>query len=106
MVTKKYLGGVVVLASALLVGCSVVKVSEAGKRIHMLGKNEVGNCRRVGTVTTSVLDNVLFIPRNQQKIQSDLDKLARDQAVLMNANTLVHVSTVEGEGNYIAYQCP
>ncbi len=92
--------------AGLLAGCSVVKVSEAGKRIQMVDRNQVQGCNRLGSVTTSVLDNVLFIPRKPEKIRSDLDKLARDQAVLMEANTLVHVSTVEGQGNYIAYRCP
>ena len=99
-------GLVVVVAVTALAGCSVVKVSEAGKRVRMVSQNDVYDCKRLGSVTTSVLDNVLFIPRNEQKIQSDLNKLARDQAVLMEANTLVHVSTNEGQGNYIAYRCP
>lgn len=87
-------------------GCSVVKVSEAGKRVSLISSDDAFNCQRVGNVNTSVLDNVLFVPRNKQKIQSDLDKLARDQAVLMHANSLVRVSSIEGQGKYIAYNCP
>ena len=86
-------------------GCSVVKVSEAGKRVSLISSDNAYNCQRVGNINTSVLDNVLFVPRNTQKIQSDLDKLARDQAVLMHANSLVRVSTIEGQGKYIAYNC-
>ena len=88
-----------------LVGCTVVKVSEAGKRINMVGANDVYNCQRIGSVNTSVLDNILFIPRSEQKIRRDLDRLARDQAVLMKADTLVRVSIVGGLGNYVAYDC-
>jgi len=87
-------------------GCTIVKVSEAGKRVNMAAANDVYNCTRVGTVSTSVLDNVLFIPRNEEKIQTELDRLARDQAVIMNANTLVHISTADGQGSYQAYNCP
>ena len=94
------------ISLSLAAGCTVVKVSEAGKNVNLVDANSVSSCQRVGMVSTSVLDNVLFIPRNEGKVQSDLDKLARDEAVLMSANTLVHVSTVEGRGNYIAYNCP
>ena len=94
------------LAGALTAGCSAVKVSEAGKRVNMVSANQVAGCQRVGTIQSSVLDNVLFIPRREAKIQSDLNKLARDEAVLMRANTLVHISTSDGRGEYIAYNCP
>lgn len=95
-----------IAASLFFSGCSVVKVSEAGKKVNIVSSNDVFNCTRIGTVTTSVLDNVLFIPRNEEKVQIELDKLARDEAVIMKANTLVRVSTEEGQGNYIAYSCP
>ncbi|GIX31423.1 MAG: hypothetical protein KatS3mg124_1895 [Porticoccaceae bacterium] len=92
--------------TALLTACSFVKVSEAGKRVQMRTSAEVQHCKRLGTVSSSVVDRILFIPRNRQKVQEDLDKLARDQAVIMGANTLVHVATRDGVADYIAYQCP
>ena len=87
-------------------GCTMVKVSEAGKRVNIVTENEVYNCSKVGNVSTSVLDNIVGIPRNRQKVQTDLDKLARDQAVIMHANTLVRISTRDGFGEFAAYNCP
>ncbi|MGD9661599.1 MAG: DUF4156 domain-containing protein [Porticoccaceae bacterium] len=95
----------VALAASLVSGCSMVKVSEAGKRVAMLTNDQVAGCTRVGSVSTSVLDNVIGIPRNDKKIQTELDRLARDQAVLMNANTLVRMSIIDGQGSYVAYNC-
>jgi hypothetical protein len=94
------------LIAALTASCSAVKVSEAGKRVNILTANEVFNCTKLGSVSTSVMDNVLFIPRNKETVQSDLDKLARDQAVIMRANTLVRTQTRDGFGDYMAYNCP
>ena len=102
----KYLFLTLLATVVALGGCSVVKVSEAGRRINMIPASDAHNCTRVGAVSTSVLDNILFIPRHKRKIQTELDRLARDEAVLMKANTLVHVSTQGGHGEYIAYNCP
>ncbi|MFA5631927.1 MAG: DUF4156 domain-containing protein [Porticoccaceae bacterium] len=94
------------LASAtLLGGCSIVKVSEAGKRVDIISPDQAYNCNRVGSISTSVLDNVVGIPRKHHKIQEELDKLARDQAVLMRADSIVRESIKDGQGSYIAYNC-
>jgi len=93
---------VVLLAS----GCTMVKVSEAGKRVNIVSANDVYNCSRVGKVSTSVLDNVIGIPRSKEKVEVELDKLARDQAVIMHANTLVRIQIRDGFGDYDAYNCP
>ena len=96
----------VLAGAALLAGCSIVKVSEAGKKVRIVNSDQVQLCKRLGTVSTSVIDNVLFVPRNDDKVRTELDKLARDQAVLMEANTLVRVSIQDGQGSYVAYDCP
>lgn len=94
------------IAVTLSSGCSLVKVSEAGKRVNFVTANETYNCTKVGSVSTSVLDNVVGIPRSDEKVQTELDRLARDQAVLVNANTLVRESIRDGLGSYTAYNCP
>lgn len=89
----------------LLGGCSIVKVSEAGKRVDIISPDQAYSCNRVGSISTSVLDNVVGIPRKHHKIQEELDKLARDQAVLMRADSIVRESIKDGQGSYIAYNC-
>jgi len=96
----------VVLIAGLLAGCSVVKVSEAGKRVNMISSDQAYNCTRVGSISTSVLEKIVGVPRADTKIETELDRLARDQAVLMNANSLHRVSIQGAEGSYIAYNCP
>jgi len=95
----------VLLATLLVGGCSVVKVSEAGKRVNIITSDQAFNCTRVGSISTSVLETIIGIPRHERKIEEELDKLARDQAVLMRANSIVRESINGAEGSYSAYNC-
>ena len=92
--------------SLIIGGCTWVKVSDAGKDVVILPADRVANCARVGNVTTSVKDRVAGIERNEEKVQRELDRLAQNQAVTLNANSLVRVSIRDGQGNYLAYRCP
>lgn len=87
-------------------GCSWVKVSEAGKQVAILPQSRVADCIRIGSISTSVKDDIAGIDRSQEKVKTELDRLAQDQAVLMNANSLVRMSIQGGKGSYVAYDCP
>lgn len=103
---KRVIALSILMATGLLGGCSWVKVSEAGKRVNLLTTDQAYSCTRVGTISTSVKDTVIGIERNKEKVQTELDRLARDQAVLMNANSIVRESIRDGFGSYVAYNCP
>lgn len=94
-----------ILATTLMSGCTLVKVSEAGKRVNIVPADQVSHCTKIGATSSTVLDNIVGIPRNREKVQKELDRLAQDQAVLIHANTLVRRSIVDGTGNYDAYNC-
>jgi Domain of unknown function (DUF4156) len=97
---------VLVVSAMVASACSWVKVSEAGKQVHILPASRVADCVKIGTISTSVKDKIIGIERNNDKVRTELDRLARDQAVLMNANSLVRAAIKDGEGSYIAYRCP
>lgn len=97
------------LISAVLLstaGCTWVKVSEAGADVLILPEDRVSHCKKVGEVNTSVKDDVLGIGRKQKKVGTELDTLARNEAVSLQANTLVRLSVEDGRGSYAAYRCP
>jgi hypothetical protein len=93
-------------ASTLMTGCSWVKVTEAGRQVAILPPTRVADCTRLGTVETSVKNKVMGINRSREKVQTELDRLAQDQAVLMRANSLVRDRISGGHGYYTAYNCP
>ncbi len=100
--------GAWVLLSALLLlpACTWVKISDDARAIPLRETREVAECQRVGAITTQVAWKVLGVPRGENKIRVELDNLARQRALDMQANTVVRESIEEGTGNYTAYRCP
>jgi len=96
----------VLLGLFATMSCTWVKVSEAGADVLILPADRVSHCKRVGEVNTSVKDDVLGIGRKQKKVGTELDALARNEAVSLEANTLVRLSIEDGRGSYAAYRCP
>jgi len=91
--------------TSLLVGCTWVKIPEEARAVTIVEETEVANCRQLGNVTTQVKWKVAGVARNAEKVQTELDDLARNQALGLGADTLVRDRAEEGEGRYRAYLC-
>ena len=93
--------------SLLLVSCSWVRVTPEGQDVRLLTQNQVGNCQRIGTTTSTTTDEVVFVPRGSETVQTELVDLARNEAGLMGGNAIVADGTVvEGRQRFIVYSCP
>lgn len=91
---------------SLLVGaCTWVQLSPEAEQVKVVKTSEVGDCVKVGTVTSTGRDSVLGLPRRADKIIPELDDLARNQAVAIDANTLVRLSVEGNTARYNAYRC-
>ena len=97
---------VIILISFFVTACTWVKTSDAAYEVVLLPANKVSQCERIGSVTTSTKVSVLKINRNTDKVLSELDALAREEAVKLRANSLVRNSIANGSATYTAYQCP
>lgn len=91
---------------AWLPACTWVKISDEARAVDLREAQEVANCRSLGSITTQVAWKVVGIRRGENKIRVELDNLARDRALNMQANTVVRKSIEDGTGHYTAYQCP
>lgn len=91
--------------TSLLVGCTWVKIPEEAEAVTIVGESQVADCKQLGNVTTEVKWTILGIARNAEKVRSELDDLARKQALGLGADTLVRHSAEEGAGRYSAYRC-
>ncbi len=103
---KSLLGLFLFLGLFSAVGCTWVKESEESRQVVILPADRVGHCTRIGEVNASVKDSIIGIDRNREKVQTELDRLAKNQAVSLRANTLVRMSVDDGTANYAAYRCP
>lgn len=91
--------------TSLLPGCTWVKIPEEARAVDIVEESEVASCRQLGNVSTQVKWKVAGVARNADKVQTELDDLARKQALGLGADTLVRDRAEDGEGRYRAYLC-
>ena len=98
---------VLMLAIAFcLAGCSFVKYTEAGARVRVATPDDVVSCERIGTASATTKDRLL-LPRVEEKVKSELDTLACNEAAAMGGDTIVPEGPrVEGTQHYVIYRCP
>jgi hypothetical protein len=101
-----YRTAMVVAATVLIPACTWVKIPDDARAVAIVEASAVGNCQRLGSVSTNVAWKVAGIERGENKIRVELDNLARERAFGMGGNTVVRESIRDGSGEYSAYTCP
>jgi Domain of unknown function (DUF4156) len=97
---------VVSLASALVGGCAVVELTQAGAGVRLASAEAVATCANLGRVTADVVAKVGFIPRDPDAVQENINVTARNAAAGMGADTIVPASKVEdGKQTFDVYRC-
>lgn len=97
----------IVAASILVVtGCAWVKPTPEGEKVRVLDADEVSTCKELGATNVSLLDKIAGINRNAEKVQKELETLARISAARMGGDTVVADSPVQdGQQRFIVYKC-
>lgn len=99
------------LLTALLLpasGCAWVKLTDEGQRVRVAETGSLSaGCVRKGEITASVRRELGPFERNSQKVTDELEALARNEAALISADTVVPTGPVDGSGQrrYVAYAC-
>ena len=70
----------VVASSVMLSGCSFVSLSEKGERVIVLNSTDIVHCKRLGSTIVSVKDSVAGVDRSIEKMDKELEILARNSA--------------------------
>ena len=101
---RKIIGlGLVVL---LLSACSWVKMTPEGEEVTVAKAAHVTNCKFAGTTTVSVKSDVVSFKRDAEKMKTELETLARNEANKLKGDTIVPVSEIkEGEQTFKIYKC-
>lgn len=87
-------------------GCAWVKLTPGGEKVRVLSAAEVASCRHVGDTNVSLLARLGAVKRNEEKVQDELDALARNSAADMGGDTVVAMSEVtDGKQRYAVYKC-
>lgn len=91
----------------LVAGCTWVKLSDEAQNVHVSLKEDVSGCKSLAKTTVSVKHSVIGVERNKEKVQLELNTLARNAAAKKGGNVIVPESdVVEGEQTFAIYQCP
>ncbi len=98
-----------ILFITLLAGlsaCSWVELDEKAKLVRIITAEQLLGCKKVGNVTAKTRAEILGAQRNSDKITIELERLAKNEAVKLGADTLVAKHTPNnGEQAFHAYQC-
>lgn len=101
-----------VLAAVLLValsagGCVWVKMDPAAAEVRIVrAEQDLSYCQRRGEIGVSVRDQVGFYDRPAIKVREELETMARNEAVGLQADTMQPLGEpVNGEQRFAAYAC-
>lgn len=94
------------LFAVLLGACSWVKPSSKSERVQLVGQRDVVNCVKKGTTTVRTVEKVWFFPRSKKKRNRELQTLAKNEAVVLDGDTIVDEGQSEdGASIFSIYKC-
>lgn len=86
--------------------CSWINPIEGADRVAILQSDEVTHCEKLGSSSTSTLHKVGFYHRDDVAMKKELIKLAQNEAIKMQGDTIVANSKlIEGQMNFDIYRC-
>ncbi len=90
-----------------LSGCTWVKLTTEGEQVAVMSRADPA-CKKLGRTTSIGVSELASIDRNEAKVATELETLARNQAPGLGGNTIVPNGPVskEGEQTFTVYQCP
>ena len=97
-----------IAGAAMLAGaCTWVKLTESGEGVRVATRAEVASCRKLGATHAKTSARAGFFARSPQKIDEELETLARNEAAEMNGNTIVPQGPTSSEGrrSFDVYSC-
>lgn len=103
----KYSAIAAILLVTAVSGCTWVKLTSEGETVAVMNSADAA-CKRLGTTTSHGKADVASIDRNEEKVATELETLARNHTAGMGGNAIVADGPVtdDGKRTYIVYKCP
>lgn len=94
------------VAMVSLAACTWVEVTPAGDKVRLLSAAEVSGCKLLGKTTVTTAGKIGVFERYPEKVQQELNTLARNSAVELQGDTVVPVGKAEaGRQVFEVYRC-
>ena len=87
----------VVVLLVLVSACTWVDVNERGAEVRVLTQAEAADCKKIGGTTSTSVEKIIGIKRNEEKLAAELLAMARNQAARMQGNAVAPMGPVSGE---------
>jgi hypothetical protein len=93
-------------AAVLAGGCTWVKLTSPGEGVRVGTAAEVASCQKLGATHSKTSSRIIF-SRSPQKIDAEVETLARNEAADMGGNTIVPQGPTSSEGrrSFDVYHC-
>ena len=103
---RRALIGCAAVAAHVALGCSWVALSPEAANIRIAAPEDLGECRRIAKTTSIVKAKLGFISRNAQKVESELETLARNEAAREGGDAIAPLSRAQdGRQEFAIYSC-
>lgn len=88
-----------------LSACTWVELTPEGEKVTVVTAAHVKNCKFAGTTTVSVKPDAIGA-RDPEKIKTELETLARNEAIKLKGDSIVPVTDIQnGEQTFKVYKC-
>lgn len=102
-IMKSFIASLIVLTVS---ACTWVESSPAGEKVRVLAATDVTSCKHVGKTTVKTAHKLAGLKRHKNKVQDELNILARNSAVDLGGDTVVAVDVpVDGRQVFEVYRC-
>lgn len=96
----------IILLGITFTACTWVELTPEGEKVRLLSMSEVKSCKKIGKTIVSLKDKVAGFDRNKEKVQKELEALARNSAVDLNGDTVVKANEIkDGTQTFHVYRC-
>lgn len=103
---KILFNGLLAAVALSLNACTWVESTPEGEKVRVLSSAEVSGCKHVGKTTVSTAEKVGVVVRLPEKVQEELNTLARNSAPEIGGDTVVPVGEPQqGRQVYEVYRC-
>lgn len=104
------LGGLLALFALVLLfpSCAWVKLEPKAEQVRVVNSAaDAASCKKLSEIGASTTSRVAFIARSAQKVETELETLARNDAQKRGANVIAPLGPVTADGTrrYAAFRC-
>jgi hypothetical protein len=104
---NKETGYAFALLLPVLSACTWVPLTDDGSRVQLRTLEQARTCEQKSRITVSVKDRIAGIARNDDKVRSELETLARNEAARAGGNAVAAESEpTDGRQAFLIYHCP